>query len=523
MKMPGGQAVVEVLGTWGVEVVFGIPGVHTLALYDALYEHPRIRHVTVRHEQGAGFMADGYARASGKVGVAITTTGPAAVNTLTPIGEAYAESSPVFLICSGQTDEMDGADSGSLHEMRNQFETLVSVTGQGTRVSKVEEIPEALFEGFEAMQRQRPRPYVLEVPLDVLKVEAEVLVPTPEVYPPTVPGNLALQAAAAAIGKAKRPLILTGGGAKDASEAVVALAERIGAAVGATGNGLGIVPADHPNYVGDAATVGELLPEVDLLIGVGTRFGQRTMRGWKTEPAHLIQLDIDSAVIGRVYHADVGLLGDAGAGIQALLDMLGEGEALAEWDFETVKENLQPPPAMDIFPTLLQVLRDILDREAVVANDMTQISYQARRLFPFFTPRSYLAPVNYGTLGFSMPAAIGAKMACPDRQVVSLSGDGGFMFTVQELLTARQQGLTLPIVVCNDNKYRAIERAQERDCEGRTIAADLHNPDFVAMARSFGVYGEAVREPEAFSTALKVALEADLPTLIEVPVHEFSV
>ena len=162
MLMTGGQAVVETLDAWGVDVVFGIPGVHTLALYDALYEHPRIRHVTTRHEQGAGFMADGYARASGRVGVALTTTGPAAVNALTPIGEAHAESSPVLLICSGPTDETNGTDAGVLHDMRDQFGTLFSVTGRGQRVSRVEEIPDALSEGFEAMKYGRPRPLFLK-------------------------------------------------------------------------------------------------------------------------------------------------------------------------------------------------------------------------------------------------------------------------------------------------------------------------------------------------------------------------
>ncbi|MXX15240.1 MAG: acetolactate synthase, partial [Gemmatimonadetes bacterium] len=227
MLMTGGQAVVETLDAWGVDVVFGIPGVHTLALYDALYGHPRIRHVTTRHEQGAGFMADGYARASGRVGVALTTTGPAAVNALTPIGEAHAESSPVLLICSGPTDETNGTDAGVLHDMRDQFGTLFSVTGRGQRVSRVEEIPDALSEGFEAMKYGRPRPYIFEVPLDVFKEEADVKIDEPAHRPPHKPEEAALNAAAEMIQSARKPVLIAGGGTQDASDDVIMLAEKL--------------------------------------------------------------------------------------------------------------------------------------------------------------------------------------------------------------------------------------------------------------------------------------------------------
>ena len=256
MPMTGGRAVVETLDAWGVDVVFGIPGVHTLALYDALYDHPRIHHITTRHEQGAGFMADGYARASGRVGVALTTTGPAAVNALTPIGEARAESSPVLLICSGPTDETNRADAGVLHDMRDQFGTLFSVTGQGRRVSCVEEIPEALSEGFEAMKYGRPRPYILEVPLDVFAEEAEVEIAEPAHRPPQVPEASALDAAAALIQLARKPVLIAGGGAQNASAEVVALAEELGMPVGITVNGQGAIPADHPALVRDARLTG---------------------------------------------------------------------------------------------------------------------------------------------------------------------------------------------------------------------------------------------------------------------------
>ena len=497
MLMTGGQAVVETLDAWGVDVVFGIPGVHTLALYDALYDHPRIRHVTTRHEQGAGFMADGYARASGRVGVALTTTGPAAVNALTPIGEAHAESSPVLLICSGPTDETNGADAGVLHDMRDQFGTLFSVTGRGQRVSRVEEIPDALSEGFEAMKYGRPRPYILEVPLDVFKEEADVNIDEPAHRPPHKPEEAA----------------------QDASDDVISLIEKIGSRVAVTANGQGAVPADHPLLV-RGESMNKCLNEADVVIAVGTRLGFRFEQMWKGVPEKLIHLDIDPEVMGRSFEPDVALIGDAGAGLRGLYARLDGVKAA--WDVSDSVSQMSGQWEEKPFPELLGILRDVLNRDAVVVNDMTMISYQARRHFPVYQPRTFLSPTVYGTLGFSMPAAVGAKIACPDKQVVSLCGDGGFMYTATELSTAVQQGISLPVVLCNDNTYDAIKRAQDRECDGRNIAVELANPDFVMFAQSFGVRGVRVTNGQGFGEALEEALQAEGPTVIEVFVPEYS-
>lgn len=516
--MTGGQAVVDTLDAWGVDVVFGIPGIHTLAIYDALYKHPRIRHVTARHEQGAGFMADGYARASGRVGVVLTTTGPAAMNALTPVGEAHAESSPILLICSGPTDETHGKDSGVLHDMRDQFGTLLSVAGQGKRVSCVEEIPDALRDGFEAMRYGRPRPYVLEVPLDVLGQEADVTIAEPAHRAPKLPDDAVLQDAVSMMEKATKPMLLVGGGAHGASADVVALAEKIGALVGVTHNGLGVMPADHPLYVHDVQAAVPFLEEADVVLAVGTRLGHRVRQSWKGTPKKLIHLDIDADVIGRAFKTDVALVVDAGAGVRALCERLCE--RASEWQMDTA--GVCAVAGDGPLPKLLSVLRSVLDRDAVLVNDMTMISYQARRLFPVYEARSFLSPTVYGTLGFSMPAAIGAKIACPDRQVVSLCGDGGFLFTATELATVRQQNVPLPIVVCNDNTYTAIKSAQDRESGGRYIGVELENPDFVMFAKSFGLEATRVTDYDAFEKVLTDALGANGPTLIEVFLPELS-
>jgi acetolactate synthase-1/2/3 large subunit len=525
MKMTGGRAVVEALDAWGVEVLFGIPGIHTLPLYDALYQHPRIRHVTVRHEQGGAFMADGYARASGRVGVVLTTTGPAAVNALTPLGEAHADSSPVLLVASGQIEANHGADLGILHEMRDQFATLKSVCGQGQRVRSVEEIPRAVSAAFVHLQRQRPRPYVLEVPLDVLRAAADVARPDSALPPPAVPDPQRLDAAAALIRSSSRPLLLAGGGAQDAGTEVARLAEHLHAPVCLTASGLGVLPGDHPLYLGAAEAVGEWVEKADLLVAAGTRFGERVFRAWRAAPARLLHLDIDPSVIGRRYPAAIDLTGDARAGLQALLSRL-EGETIdSDWSLEEIAAERgsggEPQSEEGDFPAILRTLRDALARDAIVTHDMTMACYQARRLFPVFAPRSSLAPNYYGTLGFSLPAAIGAKLSHPGRQVVALCGDGGFLFTAQELSTARQQRLGLPVVLFNDHGFSALRRAQDRDFGGRRIGVDLENPDFLLFAQSFGIHGARVTSCAALSATLSAALAADLPTLIEVPLAEF--
>ena len=300
---------------------------------------------------------------------------------------------------------------------------------------------------------------------------------------------------------------------------MIRLAEKLGLPVAVTANGQGAVPADHPLLVRGEA-MNKCLTEADVVIAVGTRLGFRFEQLWKGTPEKLIHLDIDPGVIGRSFEPDVALIGDAGAGLRELYARL-DGVKTA-WDVSDSVSQASGQGEEGPFPELLGILRDVLDRDAVVVNDMTMISYQARRIFPVYQPRTFLSPTVYGTLGFSMPAAVGAKIACPDKQVVSLCGDGGFMYTATELATAVQQGVPLPVVLCNDNAYTAIKRAQDRECDGRNIAVELANPDFVMFAQSFGMQGVRVTDGQAFGEVLEEALQADGPTLIEVFLSDYS-
>jgi acetolactate synthase-1/2/3 large subunit len=514
----GGQILIDALDAYGIDTVFGIPGIHTLPIYDALFEHPRIHHVMTRHEQGAGYMADGYARVTGGVGVVLTTTGPAAVNALTPVGEANAESSPVLLIASGPDDDMT-PDSGYLHEMRDQFQTLLSVTGQGKRATSGEEIVEGIEEATSFTGRRRPRPYVLEIPIGVLKAEYDVVSPSRETFPPTVPDEAELKRAVDLLNVAERPFLFVGGGAQGAPREVARLAERLGASVGASGNGPGVVPADDPNYVGTNATPGRWINRADVIVAIGTRFDSRTQRWIGSPEAKVIHVDLDPSVIGRTLQTEVSLVGDAAATLEILSSKL-DREMSSSWPEREQSITLEVDDVRAF--AILAALRKVMNRDAVLFNDMTLVCYQARRFFDVYEPRTFHSPITYGSLGFSVPAAIGAKMADRSRQVVALCGDGGFMFTAQEVLTAKQERLGLPIVLFNDNCYSAIKRAQDRECEGRNVAVKLDNPDFQLFAKSFGVASARVTKAKAIEEEVEAAFERDLPTLIEVDLEGFE-
>ena len=366
--------------------------------------------------------------------------------------------------------------------------------------------------------RKRPRPYALELPIGVLKDEFEVDPPTLETFPPTVPGGRDLDEAATLLREAERPLLFVGGGAQDAAGEVAELAERVDAKVGASGNGIGVVAADSPRYVGTNATPGWWINRADVIVAIGTRFDARVCRWIGSPDAKVIHIDLDPKVIGRTLDTDVSLVGDASATLE-ILNGLIENARPSHWpEREKSSENVDDPRAVAILSTL----RDTLHRDAVLFNDMTLVCYQARRFFDVYAPRTFHSPITYGSLGFSVPAAIGAKMADRSRQVVALCGDGGFMFTAQEVLTARQEGLGLPIVLFNDNCYSAIKRAQDRECEGRHVAVKLDNPDFQLLAKSFGVESELVTDTSGLASAVKAGFGRDVPTIVEVDLERFE-
>ncbi|MCM8749128.1 thiamine pyrophosphate-binding protein [Thermomicrobiaceae bacterium CFH 74404] len=529
-RIKGGQAVVEALERLGVEVVFGIPGVHTLEIYDALYDSS-IRHVLARHEQGVGFMADGYARASGHPGVAIVITGPGVTNIATPIGEAYADSSPVLVVASNVAQPWQGRMLGYLHDLKDQLGVMRAVTKWSGQARRVEEVPSLLAEAFCQMRHGRPRPVYVEVPLDVLggfgEVDLDSIGPVRPERP--APPAAAVRLAVAAIERASRVVLYCGGGAvaSEASAELVALAEQLGAPVITSIQGKGAVPEDHPLCLGTlwepGNAVDRLLRQADLALVFGSKLGaQDTGDRQLPLPDTIVRVDIDPEEILRSYLPALAIVADARETARALLEALrSRGIRKESWpvaEVEDVKRQALAGAWGHEHAAYVQALRAAIPRDGILVNDMTMMCYVGNRHYPVYQPRTYLFPTGYGTLGFALPAAIGAKIARPEAAVVAVVGDGGFQYTMQELATAVQFRLGIPIVVFDDSTYTAVKEAQAREYDCRFIAVDLVNPDFIELAASYRIPAVRANSPEELSGAIEEAFTRDLPTLIDVPV-----
>lgn len=525
------QALVRALADLGVRTVFGIPGIHNLDLYDALLGFPAIRHVLTRHEQGAGFMADGYARASGGLGVCFTTTGPGASNTATPLAEAYTSSVPVLLIASQIESALVGRGHGALHEYPDQLGLLGSLAGFAARIDRPEAAVPTLLDAVRRMGLGRPRPSYLEIPYDILAAE----VPASPALPPRLlarpgPDPRALDEAARRLARAQKPIIYAGGGvvAAEGSAALRLLAERLRCPVVLSVMGRGALPADHPLYAGGFSAgghVGDLIAEADLLLAVGTRFSRRSLRRIDFRaPDELIHVDLDPEEPGKLVPTTLAIVSDARAALEGLAERVTRPAPGWGDDLPADLASRMAATRAHLAATrgggalaLLDAIRAELPREALTVHDQSIICYWAEYVFPVYAPRTFLYPVGSGTLGYALPAAIGAKLARPDAPVVALAGDGGFMFTCQELSVAVQERLALPILLFNDARLGVIKRLQERRFK-RSTEVDLVHPDFVRLAEAFGARGVRLEAGEDPGPALGAALAARGPTLIEIPV-----
>ena len=527
MSRTGGEWVVEALRAEGVRHVFGIPGVHNLAIYDALLGQRAIEHILARHEQGAAFMADGYARSSGRPGVVLVTTGPGATNTLTPLAESYAGSIPVLVVMSDIPAALVGREVGALHEVVNQIECFKPVCRWAEQVTEGAAIAADVQGAFDLFASGRPGPIALSIPTDLLtaRVEGRIVAGRGRGRPPCHVDEI--EAAARLLAGARRPLLIAGGGvvSAEATGELRRLASRLGAPVITTVMGRGSISETDPLWQGvlpNKRATEEALRAADVILAVGCRFAHRSTQGLLLNLAFapdqvLIHLDIDPAVIGKLFKPRLGIVGDARDGLARLVEALGPGTR-AGWNtgrFAELKsaanERFTPEVA-----ELMRILRAALADDAIVVNDQTGINYWMEWLFPVLAPRTFLYPVGSATLGYGVPAAIGAQVANPGRQVVAVVGDGGFLFSVNELATAVKYGLRVVFLVLNDQQYGAIKYLQER-LYGRWGEADLTNPDFPALARAFGAAGERVPSLDALGPALARALAHSGPTVLELP------
>ena len=526
----GGAAAIAALEAAGVEVVFGIPGVHTLALYDALHDSS-IRHVLARHEQGAGFMADGYARATGKPGVALIITGPGITNVATPVGEAYADSSPVVVISSQVEREWAGKMRGNLHDLRDQSGLMSVVTKRSTSVTSFDQIASTVFNAVRESVSGRPRPTHVELPLDILAETGVSTPPEPSGGYRPAPTRDEVERAADLLAHARKPLIYIGGGAVSAGDALSELATLLGAPVLESTMGKGIVAEDHPYCLGHAWNpwsadnpLDELLAASDLVLVIGTKLGAQETNYWKMPlPKTMIRVDVDPDELSLNYGAPtLGIAADAQATVDALLEALRARrhapEGTSTDEVADYKRRVLADGEEIAFAPYIEALRRAIPREGIIVQDMTMMSYRMNDSYPAYAPRTYLFPSNYGTLSFSLPAAIGAKIGKPHLPVVAVVGDGGFQFTMAEVATAVQHDVTLPIVIFNDSTYTAVDQAMKQSFGRRAMATELKNPDYVKLADAYGIPGVRALSPDALADAVKQAFASDGPTIIDVPI-----
>jgi acetolactate synthase-1/2/3 large subunit len=508
-----------------VSTVFALPGVQIMAAFDALYEvRDDIRLVHTRHEQATTYMAHGYSRVTGRVGVAMVVPGPGALNASAGLGTAYACSSPVLLISGQISSDALGKGQGQLHEVEDQLDVFKSITKWNSRVTRVEEIPEAVHEAMRQLKTGRPRPVELQIPPDTLASTGDMEILPSQEYPRSTAKPSDIEKAAQLLAQARKPLIIAGGGTllADASQELVELAEFIQAPVMTSQQGKGVLPEDHHLAVGaHYALVGpskHVVPESDVILAVGTRLLIRDAQIKRSQK--VIHIDADAGVLGKNQETLIGIEADAKEALSQLLQGLhsvsspkpSRRKEIAGYRKAFMEELKKlAPQQVDIIGTL----RKRLDQDAIVVPGITNIGNWSHLAFPVSQPRTYVTSSYFGTLGYAFPTALGAKVARPQQQVVALCGDGGFMYNVQELSTAVQHGIHVLALVFNNNAYGASEWDQTHRYNSHYIGTDLHNPDFIQLAESFGAVGMRT-EPEGLDASLQEALAVNAPVVLEV-------
>jgi acetolactate synthase I/II/III large subunit len=520
-KLTTGEAAVATLARNGIDTVYCLPGVQNDYLFDALHgAQDRIRAVHTRHEQGAAYLALGAAMASGKPQVYAVVPGPGFLNTTAALSTAYAVNAPVLALVGQIAQSAIGRGYGHLHEIPDQLGIMRSLTKYADRIHAPHEAPLKVTDAFRAMRSGRPRPVALECAIDVWSRRAPVTIPAAAGPEQAAIDTDAIAQAAKLLGEAARPMIVVGGGAQDASAEVTALAEMLQAPVIAHRMGQGVLDRRNP-LAGNILVGHKLWETTDVVLAVGTRLNVQLTQ-WGTDAnLKIIHIDADADELDRVQRPAIGIVGDAAPVLRALLDSLPRhtrrheprrDELLglrAEMDAKVA--FLQPQIAY------LEAIRAELPEDGIFVDELTQLGYVGRMVFPVYRPRTYISPGYQGTLGWGVATALGVKLARPDKPVVAVSGDGGFLFNAQELATAVQQRIPVVIVLVNDNAYGNVRRIQADMFGNRLIASDLHNPDFQKFVESFGALAMRATSPAELRERLRTALKADMPTVIEVP------
>ena len=520
--MTGADILIASIQAQGVDTLTGMPGNQNVHLYDAVLRAKGLRHLLIRHEQGATLIANGYARASGRVGVALTVPGPGATNASTGLVDAHTDCVPVLLITGGTEVAFDSRDRSKCFHGLDQETFFKPITRFFARPKSIDEIPDAVIGAFKALRAPRPGPAVIELPTDVAAAEGEADIPALIEGDRLAPSSAEIERLAEILHTAKRPVIVAGSAIThaNATDALRSLAETHNIPVIYTRLGKGVMPDGHPLTIGHSTAqfAKTILQKSDLLLSIGCRFTQIDTGNWTLPiPDKHIQLDPDPSELGREFLIEAGAAGDLAQSIPQLNEAAASYRA--DWsDFitRTRSEIMNQRVAMPI----MGVTRNALPDDAIIVVDVTSIGYRSFDEYPITQPRTFLYPSHSVTLGFAVPAAIGAKLACPDQQVVAFCGDGGFQMTASELATAAEHGIATVSVVSNDGSLSAIRGSQAKAFDGRVIDTDMQTPRLADLARSLGARGVRVDDPDRFESIFADTLGLEGPTVIEVMMEE---
>ena len=523
--LTGAEAIVKSLQQNGVDTIFGLPGGQLDHLFDAIYKtEGKIKLIHSRHEQGAAYMAFGYARSTGRLGVYTVVPGPGLLNTTAALCTAYACNAPVLCLTGQIPSAGIGTGRGYLHEIPDQLGLIQKLTKWAARIDHPTQAPDLVREAFKQLQTGRPRPVELEMAMDVMGQQSEVSLLPPESHTALAPDPEQIEQVAKQLCLAKRPIFVVGGGAQHASSEVLRMAEMLQAPVTFFRSGKGVI--DERHYLSQSFPAGHRLwADADVVLAIGTRLKYQQMYWGLDKNLKILRIDIDPTEINRISTPEIGIVADARTALEALLPLV-ESHNIPRpsrtEELNDLKTEFQEAFEDKIAPQMgyLRVIREELPEDGFFVDEVTQVGFASWYAFPTYHPRHFISAGYQGTLGYGYATALGVQAAHPDKKVVAIAGDGGFLFNVQELATAVQYGLGVVVIVFNDNKFGNVQRQQKEWFGGRIIASDLHNPDFVQLAESFGLAGYRVRTPDELRPVLRGALANSGPALIEVVLTE---
>ena len=524
-SLTGAEAIVKSLQQNGVDTIFGLPGGQLDHLFDAIYKtEGKIKLIHSRHEQGAAYMAFGYARSTGQLGTYTVVPGPGLLNTTAALCTAYACNTPVLCLTGQIPSGGIGTGRGYLHEIPDQLGLIQKLTKWAARIEHPTQAPDRVREALKQLQTGRPRPVELEMAMDMMGEQSEVSLLPPESHTALAPDSGQIELAAKQLCLAKRPMFVVGGGAQHASSEVLRLAEMLQAPVTFFRSGKGVI--DERHYLSQSFPAGHRLwTDADVVLAIGTRLKYQQMYWGLDKNLKILRIDIDPIEINRISTPEIGIVADARVALEALLNAVESHNIprpSRREELNYLKTEFQEAFEDKIAPQMgyLRVIREELPEDGFFVDEVTQVGFASWYAFPTYHPRHFISAGYQGTLGYGYATALGVQAAHPDKKVISIAGDGGFMFNVQELATAVQFRLGVVVIIFNDSKFGNVQRQQKEWFGGRIIASNLLNPDFVQLAESFGLAGYRVRSPDELRPVLQRALADSEPALIEVVLTE---